>query len=265
MRKLLALIPFLLIISSYAQDSTKLGIIVRDTFITNTAPTDIYYDKLFESQKVDTVPENFSIYLNPKNAYSSNNYFNQYEALVFKLGGDSVRYCGNYPCENWVVDYYSTKEVVHRGFYKNGILESYYNFYPDGTKEREFRVLNDNDYFYRLYYPNGNLRIEKYLYRKVTKELNLYFKNGSLKEKVLVNPKTEQLISRKTFDRDNNLIYSVEFNEEANNYFEKSYFSNGVLHTETLVEIPDLNAPYIQVAPKKVYNPNGSLKEIIQF
>lgn len=265
MQLLIALILLLLVVQVNAQDSTKWGVIVRDTFITNTAPPDIYYDKLFESQKVDTIPKNFSQYLNPKNAYSSNNYFNQYEALVFKLGGDSLRYCGNYLCNNWIEDLYSTGQVVHRGFYINGILESYYNYYPDGTKEREFRVLNDNDYFYRLYYPNGNLRIEKYIYRGVTKELNLFFKNGVLKEKILINTKTEQLISRKTFDRENNLIYSVEFNEDENNYFEKTYFSNGVLREETLVEIPNVTEPYIQVAPKKIYKPDGSLKETIQF
>ena len=43
-----------------------------------------------------------------------------YDKLSTKMGGDSIRNCDGYGCDGWVEDFYSTGEILHKGYYENG-------------------------------------------------------------------------------------------------------------------------------------------------
>ncbi len=83
-----------------------------------------------------------------------------YEDLVRAAGGDSVRRCQGYACNGWVEDRHPGGQLLHRGYYQDGQLITYRNFFPDGTVEREFKVLDNVKSQLRTYHANEQLRSE---------------------------------------------------------------------------------------------------------
>src|SRR4051812_15041222 len=57
-----------------------------------------------------------------------------YEKLNFYTGGDSVRNDKKgYACQGWLEDVYETGTDIHKGFYEDGHLKVYKNFFPNGN------------------------------------------------------------------------------------------------------------------------------------
>lgn len=83
---------------------------------------------------------------------------NVYESFNVQLGGDSIRYCGAYPCIGWVLDNYPSGQVKHRGFYHDGRLTVYKNYHPNGALEREYKAVDDVKSVMRLWHSNGHER-----------------------------------------------------------------------------------------------------------
>lgn len=81
-----------------------------------------------------------------------------YEALNPMIEGDSTRMCDGYACEGWVTDKYANGQVLHKGYYIEGQLKVYKNYYPDGSLEREFKALNTFSAQSKLYYPTGQMK-----------------------------------------------------------------------------------------------------------
>ena len=62
-----------------------------------------------------------------------------YEPLNMVLEGDSVRMENGYAVNNWKEDFYNDGTLLHRGYYIDGQLKVYKNYYPNGQIEREFK------------------------------------------------------------------------------------------------------------------------------
>lgn len=75
-------------------------------------------------------------------------------------GGDSVRICDGLPCTGWVEDRYEAGQLKHRGYYDNGRLVLFRNYYPNGELEREFKRNNGARGTERSWHANGNPRSE---------------------------------------------------------------------------------------------------------
>ncbi len=84
----------------------------------------------------------------------------RYEKLNLYLGGDSIRNCKGYACTGWVSDFYTNDQLLHKGFYAEGKLKMYKNYYPDGTLERDFRAVDDFKCKMTLYHPNAKVKAE---------------------------------------------------------------------------------------------------------
>ena len=104
-----------------------------------------------------------------------------YEPLNLHLSADSVRLCDRYLCSGWIVDMYTDSTMLHRGFYVEGQLQIYKNYYPDGTLERDFKVLDEYRSSLRLYFPNGQLKSKAEFANGFAKEWTDYYENGNLK------------------------------------------------------------------------------------
>ena len=66
---------------------------------------------------------------------------NKYEDLNQRLGGDSVRNDKKgYAAIGWIKDFYPNGKVLHKGYYIEGQLKIYKNYFPNGQLERQFRT-----------------------------------------------------------------------------------------------------------------------------
>ena len=81
-----------------------------------------------------------------------------YERLNFRLSSDSMRHFKGYPCNGLIKDYYVSGSVIHQGFYVDGQLNDYTNYYPNGKIERTFKIIDDFKSVMTLFYSDGTVK-----------------------------------------------------------------------------------------------------------
>ena len=141
-----------------------------------------------------------------------------YEPMNMYLNSDSSRIEEGYAINGWKEDYYKEGQILHKGYYIDGQLKVYKNYYPNGKIERSFKAIDtfrskatlyyssglikskvtySNDFAEEWidYYKNGNISYhEKFNRDKVSHEIKAeYFKNGNKKEELIVNNKKKKI------------------------------------------------------------------------
>ncbi|MCC7303519.1 MAG: hypothetical protein IT233_12840 [Bacteroidia bacterium] len=154
-----------------------------------------------------------------------------YEKMNFSLGGDSVRYDKKgYSATGWYEDYYEGGAVLHKGYYAEGALKTYQNFYSNGQVERIFKS-DYNKSSMKIYYSDGKMKADiEYSGANVIKEAD-YYPNGQM-----------------------------EFIEEYNKdgiFIRNNFYNENGKPTSTL----ELLEPKKLVYEKKEYHDNGNIKE----
>ena len=63
----------------------------------------------------------------------------RYNKLVPMMGGDSLRYTKDgYNSQSWQEDFYVSGKLLHKGFYLDGAIKIFKNYYENGQIERTF-------------------------------------------------------------------------------------------------------------------------------
>ena len=83
-----------------------------------------------------------------------------YEPLNMFTRSDSSRMEGGYAINGWKEDHYSDGQLLHKGYYIEGQLKVYKNYYPNGNLERNFKSIDGFRSKAILYFENGNLKSE---------------------------------------------------------------------------------------------------------
>ena len=157
----------------------------------------------------------------------------RYEKLNMMLGQDTVRNDANgYAANGYEEDYYITGQLLHKGFYVDGQLKIYKNYYPNGNVERNFRLIDLKKSKMTLYYEDGTVKSEiTYIMNEAIKWEDFY-PNGQLE-------------------------FIEEYDKSMQYYkFKANYFENGT--PENTLEMTDKKKLiYVQ----SYYHGNGKLKE----
>ena len=78
------------------------------------------------------------------------------------LHSDSTRIEEGYAVNGWKEDHYSTGELLHKGYYIEGQLKVYKNFYPNGNIERNFKAIDSFKSKLTLFYPMEKSKVKSY-------------------------------------------------------------------------------------------------------
>ncbi|MCB9359826.1 MAG: hypothetical protein H6587_10585 [Flavobacteriales bacterium] len=185
-----------------------------------------------------------------------------YEPLNMMLGNDSTRNDNNgYAANGFIEDYYKSGNLLHKGFYVEGQLKIYKNYYPSGNLERNFRMTDlkkskmtlfydkedaiKSDIVYIEnealkwvdYYANGNVEFEEEYHKSFQyyiKKAN-YYENGK-PENVL------ELVDKKK------LIYTQSY-----------YYDNGNLKEQGSVKYNKAMFDYERIGVWKLFDKNGGV------
>lgn len=177
--------------------------------------------------------------LNAQKIWDSSELVKPYEGISYyddfnlTLGGKSVRYCNDYPCDGWIEDYYTTGTLAHRGFYLLGELQTFYNYYPSKVKEREFIEMPDGSKQFASFFPNGKPRIKIQFNkkRKIVK-YESYYENGNYQIIEVYEPSGKYPIEKKEFFPKGLLAISLKLiNEKKLIYDYREFYDNGSLRT----------------------------------
>ena len=155
-----------------------------------------------------------------------------YEKLNPKTGGDQARNNAGYAAQGWIEDYYDSGKILHKGYYIDGQLKVYKNFYPDGTLEREFKSSGLSNGELITYYPSGKIKTKSLCTETFIIKYEEFFENGQLE-------------------------YIEEFDKKGEYYLRtQNYFENGKPQS-----ILELNDPKKIIYTKIEYHENGNVKE----
>ncbi len=185
----------------------------------------------------------------------------KYERLNFSLGGDSVRYDKKgYSVQGWWEDYYENGNVLHKGYYVDGQLKNYKNFYINGHLERSYRQTNIGKSEMTIYYDTDTLKSKVFYVGESAQKWIDFFPNGKLSFIEEFDKKAEKLIQRKFFNEmgiPQSLIEVID--ERKQIYAQKEYHENGRLKEEGKIFMSGMSGDFQKEELWKYYDEKGKL------
>lgn len=157
-----------------------------------------------------------------------------YNKLVFVLGGDSVRFGKKgYNVQGWMEDYYIDGTILHKGFYEDGQLKAFKNYYPNGIMERSFRIMDMKHCEMVEYYQNGKVKSEVIYYEQNVQKQTDYYENGVISYQEENEKNNEYLYRRNSFKENGAPMIVFEITDKKKKlYTHKEFYDDGKLKEE---------------------------------
>ncbi len=186
-----------------------------------------------------------------------------YDKLNFSIGGDSVRNDKKgYACQGWMQDTYENGAIIHKGYYEDGHLTTYKNFYENGAVERSFKQIDYKRGSMEVYYPNGNKKSVVVYYEGTPQLWTDYYSNGNIEYTEESSKKMEYLIMRKSFTEDGKSQEIFELIDPKKKlYVKKEYYENGNIKAEGTMKYNPSAMDYQKDGIWKEYDETGKMKE----
>lgn len=186
-----------------------------------------------------------------------------YEKLNFYTGGDSVRNDKKgYACQGWMEDIYETGQTLHKGFYEDGHLKLYKNFYSNGNVERSFKQVDFKRCNLQLFFPDGKLKSDINYYDGNPQMWTDYYPNGQIEYTEVNTKNMEYLIVRKSYAEDGKPQEIFEMIDPKKKiYSKKEYYENGNIKSEgTMIYNPAVT-DYQKDGMWKEYDESGKVTQ----
>lgn len=192
----------------------------------------------------------------PKEVVDSTYGITMYEKLSPLMGGDSVRYDKKgYNIQGWWEDYYKSGKLLHRGFYVDGQLRAYKNYYENGQLERMYRVTDNKHCEVLIYYPDGKIKSEVYYYDTNINKQTDYFPNGNIDLLEESHGTNEYLIKRNTFFENGNALIIFELTDKKKKmYMHKEFYETGKIKEEGSLKFSEAKSDYVKEGEWKYYD-----------
>lgn len=156
-----------------------------------------------------------------------------YEKLVAALGGDSIRKNGVYACQGWFEDAYESGQILHKGYYVAGQLQSYKNFYPNGQVERDFASIDNMFGEGKLYYSSGKMKSHIKYAEGIPKQWTDYYEDGKVQYEEKMNKSMDYFEYQKYYYPSGALQKVILLSDKKKLEFSYTeYFENGTVKVE---------------------------------
>ena len=186
---------------------------------------------------------------------------NLYDKLVFSIGGDSMRFDQRgYNAQGWLEDQYLDGKVLHKGFYVDGQLTVFKNYYPNGQMERFFRSTDSRRNEMVIYYEDGKIKSEIFYFKGNPQKLNDYYPNGSLEYAEEYDKDMQYLFKRNGFLPDGKPKFIFELvDKRKKTYLKKEFFDNGKLKEQGGMKFIADGKDYVKEGSWEYFDENGGL------
>ena len=182
-----------------------------------------------------------------------------YEPLNLGLSADSVRMENGYAINNWREDFYENGQLLHKGYYIEGQLKVYKNYYPDGTIERDFKNIDGFRSKCSLYYPSGKVKSEiVYINGSAISWID-YYDNGNMEYLEEYDKNFLYHIAKKSFYKTGQLESLFELiSKKKLQFVTYEYFLNGSKKMEGALRYDMNRYDYYKTGTWVYYNESGS-------
>ncbi|MBL4653173.1 MAG: hypothetical protein JKY53_09980 [Flavobacteriales bacterium] len=183
-----------------------------------------------------------------------------YETLNYRTGGDSIRNDKGYAANGWKKDYYTSDKILHKGFYVDGQLKTYRNYYPNGDIERIFNIIDDFKSIMKTYYKGDILKSQiKYVKFKIKKQEE-FFPNGFLKHYEEYAQEGNYHIIEKHYYKTGQLKSLFELtSRETLKYTTKEFHENGTIKAQGASSYRRKLMSYLKIDTWKYFDKSGKL------
>ncbi len=185
----------------------------------------------------------------------------RYNKLVPMMGGDSMRYTKDgYNAQGWQEDFYISGKLLHKGFYVDGFIKIFKNYYENGQIERAFSSSDLKHAKLEIYYDNGNIRSTINYFQGNPQNQYDYFKNG-LPEYVEENDKHMEFLYKRNSFFENGLPASLFelIDKKTKTYIKKEFYLNGKIKEEGMMILRPELGDYQKQGTWNFYNEKGNL------
>ena len=190
-----------------------------------------------------------------------------YEKLNMMLGDKSTRNGMNgYAANGFLEDYYTTGELLHKGFYVDGQLKIYKNYYPNGNVERNFRMVDIKKSKMTLFYENATMKSDIVYVENEPLSWIDYYANGMIEFEEIYD-KSFQYYERKatyfTSGKPENILELTDNKKLI--YNQISYFENGNIKEQGIVKYNKSMFDYERIGDWKLYDEKGAAIKIQKY
>lgn len=179
--------------------------------------------------------------------------------LAPAIGGDSLRYTKDgYNAQGWQEDYYKSGKLLHKGFYQDGFIKIFKNFYENGQVERTLSIVDAKRAKMEIYYEDGKVRSTINFYDGNTQNQYDFYRNGT-PEYVEENDKDIEFLYKRYSYFENGLPASLFdlTDKKTKKYVKKEFYENGRVKEEgTMIFRKDLG-DYIKEGLWTYYDDKG--------
>jgi antitoxin component YwqK of YwqJK toxin-antitoxin module len=154
-----------------------------------------------------------------------------YNPFTPSLNGDSIRLFPNgEKLQGWKEDVYLSGKPLHKGFYKNGQLEMFKNFWENGKTERVMAVIDSNQSNLEVYFENGNQKRQVNYFKGKIKRYSEFFPNNLLKITEEYDPFSGLIVKKKTWHNNGQIASELTLQDQKSKKYKlTTYHQNGKL------------------------------------
>ena len=190
------------------------------------------------------------------------NNFEKYKKLLVVLGGDSSALNANGSSkQGWQETFYKSSKILHRGFYVDGTLIRFKNYFENGNAALTFENSDPLRCLLNIYFEHGSLFKQINYYRSRPQKVYEYYENGQPKLSEESDKDLKYIILKKTWFDNGVLSSSLELNDlKHKKYTEKIYHVNGNIKEEGQIVLLPGTKEYVKNGNWFVYDYNGKNK-----
>lgn len=184
-----------------------------------------------------------------------------YEKFNEFTGGDSARLDEiDIPKQGWALDYYNTGNLLHKGYYQDGHLNYYKNYYPNGQLERSFEAVGLGSYIMKSYYKDGTQKAIVHYRNGIAQKETDFYPNGQVDFFEEYNKNVDYLINRKSYSENGVLISEFKLTDKKKKtYTLREFFDNGTIKEEGVLAYDEGSLDYKRDGVWKTYDADGKI------
>lgn len=202
-----------------------------------------------------------------KEIYDSINGITIFDKLIEPLGGDSIKYNkAGYNMQGWWEEHYLNGKVLHKGYYVDGRLKVFKNYFENGQVERSFLSPDPLHCSLDVFYENGLPKRKISYYDKKPQKFYEYYPNG-LPKLIIENEKEMKFITLKKEWYDNGQVESTfELKDKKEMIFaQRTYYITGQVKEEGNMKLASDGKGYVKDGSWTFYDESGKNKKIEKF
>jgi antitoxin component YwqK of YwqJK toxin-antitoxin module len=199
--------------------------------------------------------------------FDSTNGIVLYNKLIECLGGDSVKYNkAGYNAQGWNEDYYKNGKTLHKGYYVDGKLKVFKNFYESGQVERSFVNPDPLHSAVEIFYDNGLPKRKIAYYEGKPQKFYEFYNNGLPKSAVENEKEMKYITLKKTWYSNGQMEDFIELKDKKDKVFmEKKYYMNGQVKAEGNLKLSADGQQYLKEGLWTFYDESGKKEKTEKF